>query len=193
MPVIIDVHAHPVSRDLVRAPRTLRMMEQEPACLADDDAVSLLIERMDRAGVDRACLMGPTAGDEIALTNEMVRAAVARHPQRLVGFVGADPVGEDPGRGRAGVLAGRDGGGLGGAGARCGDLVEAGYEPIYRLCAERQVPLLVHVGVPLPSMLLRHGHPLVLDELANRHPELTIVAAHVGMPWFLETIAVAVR
>src|SRR5215475_7154858 len=42
-------------------------------------------------------------------------------------------------------------------------------------------------------MLLKHGQPIVLDELAHRHPELTIVAAHVGMPWFLETIAVAVR
>src|SRR5262249_4932128 len=103
-PVIIDVHVHPVSRDLVRDPRNLRMMERDAACLADDDAVSLLIERMDRAGVDRACLMGPTAGDGIALTNEMVRAAVARHPERLVGFVGVDPIGSDPGRVRADVV-----------------------------------------------------------------------------------------
>jgi len=178
---------------MVRDPRNLRMMERDAACLAHDDAVSLLIERMDRAGVDRACLMGPTAGDGIALTNDMVRTAVARHPRRLLGFVGVDPIGDDPGRAREVVLEAIDDWGFRGVGELCGDLLDARYEPIYRLCAERQVPLLVHVGIPLPSMLLRHGQPTMLDELAHRHPELTIVAAHVGMPWFLETIAVAVR
>jgi len=191
--MIVDVHVHPVSRDLVRDPRNLRMMERDAVCLAREDAVSLLIERMDRAGVDRACLMGPTAGDGIALTNDMVRAAVARHPGRLIGFAGVDSIADDPGRVREVVLEAIDEWGFRGVGELCGDLLDARYEPIYRLCAERQVPLLVHVGIPLPSMLLKHGQPVVLDELANRHPELTIIAAHVGMPWFPETIAIAVR
>src|SRR5262249_61113849 len=33
----------------------------------------------------------------------------------------------------------------------------------------------------------------VLHQLAHPHHELTIAAAHVRIPWFLETIAVAVR
>jgi len=38
-----------------------------------------------------------------------------------------------------------------------------------------------------------HGHPFGIDEVANRHPDLKIIAAHLGVPWLLETIAVAVR
>jgi predicted TIM-barrel fold metal-dependent hydrolase len=56
-----------------------------------------------------------------------------------------------------------------------------------------RLPLLMHVGVPLPSMLMKYSHPFLLDELALRHPDLTIIAAHAGAPWVLETLAVAVR
>jgi predicted TIM-barrel fold metal-dependent hydrolase len=42
-------------------------------------------------------------------------------------------------------------------------------------------------------MLMKYSHPFLLDELALRHPELTIIAAHAGAPWVVETLAVAVR
>jgi predicted TIM-barrel fold metal-dependent hydrolase len=64
---------------------------------------------------------------------------------------------------------------------------------LFLACIELDVPVLVHTGVPLPSMLLRHGHPFGVDEVANRHPDLQIITAHLGVPWLLETIAVAVR
>lgn len=47
---------------------------------------------------------------------------------------------------------------------------------VYETCIELGVPLLVHTGVPLPSMLLRHGHPFSVDEVAYRYPELSIIA-----------------
>jgi predicted TIM-barrel fold metal-dependent hydrolase len=42
-------------------------------------------------------------------------------------------------------------------------------------------------------MLLKYSHPFLLDELAHRHPDLAIIAAHVGAPWIIETIAIAAR
>jgi hypothetical protein len=54
------------------------------------------------------------------LTNDMVRAAVARHPQRLLGFVGADPIGEDPGRVREAAVEAIDHWGFRGVGELCG-------------------------------------------------------------------------
>src|ERR1700757_4457995 len=79
--------------------------------------------------------------------------AVAAHPERLIGFVGVDPMAEDPEAIRRTI---RD------AVPRC--------EPVYQACMELDVPLLMHTGIPLP-----------------------IIAAHLGVPWVMETIAVAVR
>jgi uncharacterized protein len=66
-------------------------------------------------------------------------------------------------------------------------------EPIFTACAELKVPLLLHTGIGLPAFLLKHGTPLVVEELAHRHRDVTFVAAHAGMPWIVETIAVAAR
>jgi predicted TIM-barrel fold metal-dependent hydrolase len=37
---------------------------------------------------------------------------------------------------------------------------------------------------------LRYAHPLVMDEIAIRFPDLTVVMAHLGHPWQADTIAV---
>ena len=37
---------------------------------------------------------------------------------------------------------------------------------------------------------LRYAHPLVMDEIAIRFPDLTVVMAHIGHPWQADTIAV---
>ena len=46
--VIIDIHAHPVSRDLVCDERNRSLMLRPAACLADTDAAALLLDRMER-------------------------------------------------------------------------------------------------------------------------------------------------
>ena len=58
-----------------------------------------------------------------------------------------------------------------------------------------ELPLLIHQGT---TFLARTGSPLVarpilLDEVALRFPELRIVIAHMGHPWFDEAIAVVRR
>jgi predicted TIM-barrel fold metal-dependent hydrolase len=194
MAMVIDIHAHPVSRDRVRDARNLRLMDRDAACLTATDAVELLLDRMDRGGITRACLMGPAHGDGIALTNQDVRDAVLAHPDRFIGFVGADPITDQPKAvGEMIRVAVRDWGFRGVGEFANVDLLDARCEVVYDACMELDVPLMIHTGVPLPSMLLRHGHPFGVDELAHRHPELTIIAAHLGMPWVIETVAVAVR
>jgi hypothetical protein len=43
-------------------------------------------------------------------------------------------------------------------------------------------PVLLHTGIGLPAFLLKHGSPLVVEELANRYPAVAIVAAHPASP-----------
>ena len=72
------------------------------------------------------------------------------------------------------------------------------FEPFYDLCTEARAPVLVLVGYTgrgagLPGgqgLLLEHCHPRYLDEVAARHPDMTIVAGRPAWPWQAETIAV---
>ena len=72
------------------------------------------------------------------------------------------------------------------------------FEPYYDLCTQAGAPVLILVGYTgrgagLPGgggMLLDHCHPRYLDEVAARHPDMTIVAGRPAWPWQTETIAV---
>src|SRR5262245_33630748 len=192
--MIIDFHVHPVSLALVEDPRHRSFMQRSAKCLAPHSAVELLLERMDRGGIDRACLLGPTHGDGIALTNEDVRKIVQAHPNRFVGFAGVDPIRQSPAEIRATISHAVREWNFRGMGELAGvDLLDPRCEAIFAACAETNVPLLIHTGIGLPAFLLKHGTPLVIEEVAHRHPEITIVAAHAGMPWIAESIAVAAR
>lgn len=73
--------------------------------------------------------------------------------------------------------------------------------PLFETIAGLRVPVLIDVGTTgmgagLPGglgALLRHAHPLAVDELAANFPNLTIIAAHPGWPWVDEMTAVALH
>ena len=192
--MIVDFHVHPVSLARVQDLRHRAFMQRSAKCLAPDDAIDLLLQRMDSGGVDRACLLGPTHGDGIALTNDDVHDIVRAHPDRFVGFAGVDPIRQSPDELRATIVRAVREWDFRGVGELAGvDPLDPRCEPIFAACAELNVPALIHTGIGLPAFLLKHGTPLVIEELAHRHPRVTIVAAHAGMPWIAESIAVAAR
>ncbi len=73
--------------------------------------------------------------------------------------------------------------------------------PLFETIAALEVPVMIDVGTTgmgagLPGglgSLLRHAHPLAIDELAANFPNLTIVAAHPGWPWVDEMTAVVLH
>ncbi|MGO9115895.1 MAG: amidohydrolase family protein [Thermoguttaceae bacterium] len=190
---VIDIHVHPVSYEMVQNVRNLRVMERTAACLVKGSAVATLLDRMNAGGIRKACLMGPNPTDGIALTNETVRSIVESHPDRFVGFVGVDPsvgISET----RAEIRRAVDQWGFKGvAEIGGGDILASHWNVVYETCLDEGIPVLVHAGIPLPSMSLKHSHPFAVDELAQRYPELQIIAAHAGFPWIMETISVAIR
>jgi len=191
---IIDFHVHPVSRHMVHDARNLRLMEREGTMLADAPAEKTLLERMDAGGIAMACLMGPNPYDGTRVTNDIVRELVDAHPTRFIGFCGVDPLGNGASDTKAVIERAVDQWGFRGVGEIGGsDFLAPEWAVVFETCIAKQIPVLIHVGIPLPSMLLKYGHPFLLDELAHRYPELTIVAAHSGAPWVLETLAVLVR
>ena len=75
---------------------------------------------------------------------------------------------------------------------------DPGYEPLYRVCMEARVPVLVMVGTTglgagQPGgggVRLDASHPRHLDEVAATHPDLILVASRPAWPWQTEMIAI---
>jgi predicted TIM-barrel fold metal-dependent hydrolase len=147
-------------------------------------------------GVDRAVVLAfdaPAAG--FVVPNEYVAEYVARDPERLIGFGSVDPWSATAVDELERMKAD-----LGLVGCKMGPIYQ-GVDPLgpefLRVCAalERlELPLLIHQGTTFArSGSLMWARPMLLDEIALRHPELRIVIAHMGHPWFEEAIAVIRR
>jgi predicted TIM-barrel fold metal-dependent hydrolase len=60
---------------------------------------------------------------------------------------------------------------------------------VYELAERHGLPVLFHQGAsPVSEAPLRYAHPLLMDEIAIRFPELRVVMAHMGHPWQRDTI-----
>src|SRR5512132_311325 len=141
------------------------------------------------ADVDRAVVLAFIA------PNDYVASYVARDPARLIGFGAVDPS-----AGSAIDELERMKGDLGLVGCKLGPIYQD-VDPLgpafLRVCEALErlgLPLLIHQGTTFAragSLLL--ARPILLDEIALRYPELKIVIAHLGHPWFDEAIAVVRR
>ncbi|MFN0154001.1 MAG: amidohydrolase family protein [Gaiella sp.] len=148
------------------------------------------------ADVDRAVVLAfaaPAAG--FVVPNDYVADYVARDPARLVGFGSVDPSRPD-----AIAELERMTGDLGLRGCKLGPIYQD-VDPLgpefLRVCdalEHLEVPMLIHQGTTFAraGSLLR-ARPILLDEIALRFPQLRIVIAHLGHPWFEETIQVVRR
>jgi uncharacterized protein len=193
--VITDVHTH-VGEYLVHISE--KFAGEARAAWPEAPLGTTLDDHFARAldGVDRAVVLAfnaPPAG--FVVPNDYVASYVARDPKRLFGFGSVDP--SQP---SAVDELERMKGDLGLVGCKLGPIYQ-NVDPLgrefLRVCEalERlELPLLIHQGTTFAragSLLL--ARPILLDELALRHPRLKIVIAHMGHPWFDEAIAVVRR
>lgn len=67
-------------------------------------------------------------------------------------------------------------------------------EPVYRLAAEMQVPVMIHTGDTFtPRGKLKYAHPLNVDDVAVDYPETNFVICHLGSPWFRDCMEVVYK
>jgi predicted TIM-barrel fold metal-dependent hydrolase len=63
--------------------------------------------------------------------------------------------------------------------------------PIYQLLMKHDMPVIFHTGDCVSTMArLKFSHPLTVDDLAFRFPDLKIVMAHMGNPWLWDAAEV---
>lgn len=158
-----------------------------------DHQADELVKEMDDAGISETVLLVPDFS--FALECElMLHEMVERHHQlkrqhagRFRVFVGADPR-----RVEDGVNFFR----------RCVDdwsldglklYPPCGYSPsderlfpYYRLCAERDLPVLLHTGPTAQSLSFRFAQPMLIEDAARHFPSVPFILAHGGVTWHQE-------
>jgi predicted TIM-barrel fold metal-dependent hydrolase len=147
------------------------------------------------AKVDKAIIFSLRYGDSAGIDgdDEVTAAAVAKHPGKFVGFACLDP--RMPNCMDLLVHAIED---LKLKGVKFGpiyngvSLNDPRMEPIYRYLVRHDIPLTMHMGTTFAAnSVAEYGRAIYVDDVARRHPDLKMVMAHMGHPWYEECIIVA--
>jgi len=151
-----------------------------------------LVNIMDRNGIDKAivCSMGKGLNVETSRANDEISSAVRKHPDRLVGFAGANPWHEDAaldelerGVKRLGLRGLKLHPDLQGFPAS-DDLVY----PLIRRAGELKIPVYVHSGTSI------YSQPMEIGEMALSCPETTVIMGHMGYDnYYFDAIPAARR
>ncbi|MDP2728751.1 MAG: amidohydrolase family protein [Dehalococcoidia bacterium] len=123
---------------------------------------------------------------------KMIADAVHRYPDVFVGFASVDP-----NRGKAAEKDLRFWFNDGMKGLKLLPYMQCLYPndpktfPLLELCLEYNVPVVYHLGhcQPVPGFS-KYGQPILLDDVAQKYPDLTIMGAHGGFPWMNEMYSV---
>ncbi len=171
------------------------------------DYADTLVREMDKIGTDITCLIGLGIGRNLpkdtrfstnslgsmAADNDDVLAAMKRHPQRLLGLAvvnldkdGPDSIRryKDQGFSALKVFCPRK------------DYDHDAYMPIYEQAEAEDMAILFHTGMVLPMPTDKENdvssermRPMKLDRVARNFPELKMVLAHLGYPFYDEAAA----
>ncbi|MFH1568647.1 MAG: amidohydrolase family protein [Gemmatimonadota bacterium] len=123
--------------------------------------------------------------------NDAVAEFARAHADRVIGFMALHPEDEDSLDELERCLE------LGLKGIKLGPNYQ-NYDPLgpaalalYAAAQRRRVPVLFHQGTsPTRDAPIRYAHPLLVDEVAIRYPDLKMVMAHLGHPWQVDTCVV---
>ena len=194
MKIACDIHVHIWSAEdhLSESFRKdAREVSGRPDCLNVD------LQSFDRifASVEKVVIFGGRARHVgVGCPNSFVHEFAQKHPQKCVPFAGIDP--NDPdfmedfrrcvedwkfrGVKLLPMYANFD-------------PRDRRLDPLYADCEKRGLPVLFHMGTTFCRWApLRYTEPMLLEEVAERFPDLRMIVAHLGHPWEHQT-AVLIR
>jgi len=74
------------------------------------------------------------------------------------------------------------------------DVTDLIYDPVYKLAEKFDKTIVIHTGETFSCRgLLKYSHPLRVDDLAVAHPDMRIVACHMGAPWVFDACEIAAK
>jgi predicted TIM-barrel fold metal-dependent hydrolase len=141
--------------------------------------------------VDKAVVLGFRAHHVgYVIPNEYVADYVKTHPDKLIGFCSIDPNDMDAIEQLEYCVKT-----LGLKGLKLGPIYQnmhphdPRFQALFARAAKLEVPILIHQGTTFCSNVsLDYANPVLLQDVALRHPNLKLVIAHMGHPWIGETL-----
>ena len=160
-----------------------------PGLKADADTLNQAM-----AAVDKAIVFPLRYGDSAGIESddETCAACVAEYPDKFVGFAYVDPRRADYMQllehaverlGLRGVKFGPIYNGVA--------LSDKRLTPVYEYCVRHDLPLTMHMGTTFARAApVELGRAIHVEPIALAYPDLKMICAHMGHPWYEECIAV---
>jgi hypothetical protein len=197
--MVVDTHAQLWTKEVVESmPEDMVKSYSKVFGKDFNISVEMMIASMDSAGVDRAVVVGVDAETTFnyKVSNEAVYNAVSESDGRLIGFAGVDPH-----KGRIALKElERAVDEMGMKGLKLMPHLhmlnpnDEKMYPLYRLANELGIPVLFHTGTQFHAgTKIRYCKPIYIDDVAVDFPDLKLIIAHFGYPWYEEALAVVRR
>lgn len=154
-----------------------------------------LLAAMDEAGIDYSMLISDGAVDG-KTTDEVIKICRENPRLKAIGCVEYKTLNDNQIQKLVDYLK---------SGKIHGVKLYPGYEnfypqdeklfPLYEQCQKLEKPVIFHTGILMPGLpgLLRQVHPLNIDDVANKFPDLKIIMAHFGNPWIVDATVVVTK
>jgi len=195
---IIDTHAQLWTAEAIMSmPDAMR--ENYVRVFANNlPSIDDTITDMALAGVSKSVIVAVDAEVKwgYRVSNELVTEAVSKNPDKLIGFASVDPNNGEGARNELRRAVKEDDmRGLKLVPHLCEIQVnEPVMYPLYEEAQELGIPVLFHMGTQFHAgTKLKFCRPIDVDEVAVDFPDLKLIIAHFGWPWYEEALAVAHR
>ena len=163
-------------------------------------SVTDIIKDMNEAKVDKAVIVAMDITTQYGVklvTNEDLAKLTSAYPDRFIPFAGVDP---SMGRTAVDEFA-HAVEYLGCRGLKLVppvqhfDISDPKHDPLWEAALHLDVPVWTHVAhqVSHPDSDARLGHPMLVEAVALRYPDLKIILGHCGFPWPWEAWSLVVR
>lgn len=210
--MLIDVHVHPFCKEvkwddlnkIANAmwgldPYKKKYMLKMLTKLSESVSINDYVKQMEKFGIEKAVIVSfnvKTAYDLVLVDNEDVANLVKMHPTKFIGFAGIDPPSSNALDQLEHAIESLD---LKGVKivppVQKFDISDKKFDVIWKKLIDYNIPLWVHTGHQVSTIgsIAKYGHPMLIDEVAMRHPDLTIIMGHMGTPWFWDAYSVVLR
>ncbi|MDY6875576.1 MAG: amidohydrolase family protein [Chloroflexota bacterium] len=190
--MIVDAHMHVgheslISEDMLGFVKSKGLWREMHHRLSPEGVV----EALDEAEIDQGVIFPLTFSPPDRpwqVLNDMTATYIQAYPDRLIGFAVVNP--REVAQSLAELERAVDELGL--RGIKLHPSMQEFYPndesffPVYEFAQARGIPVLCHTGASAASHPDKYSHPLLLDEVAVRFPELYLILAHAGRPMYAE-------
>ena len=167
-----------------------RVRQGEMAPKADADTLDA-----EMAHVEKAIVFSLRYHDSLGIAgdDEVTAAAVRKYPDKFVGLAAVDPRRPDCMELLRHAIED-----LGLRGAKFGPiyngvaLSDPRMEPVLSYLQKNNLPLTMHMGTTfVRNAPVELGRAIHIEPVAMKYPDLTMIMAHMGHPWYEECIVIA--